>query len=431
MVGNVVLVPLTSIVRALAAFTVAIMTMTHVALAQTTLPTLNAKDTKGTLLIMGGAVRPDNLEIWNRLVAAAGGKGAKFAVIAAAAGNPEASARRIIEALRAHGAEGVLIPVAPRLPNTDYRKAAQDVTIARTVSESSGVFFTGGDQGRITDALLTADGRPTALLEAVWSVYHRGGVIAGTSAGAAVMSTTMFFEPPDVLSLLKSGVVNGRDIAPGLGFVGGDVFVDQHVLARGRFARMVPAMRAAGYTFGIGVDENTALFVGARSTAEVIGNSGVIVVDTSEARFANPGDGIEVSGVRLSYLERGDRIDLRSRKVTPSAYKLAGRVLDHKAVDFNPEFSELRFYADVLGKNQLIEIMCNLADNHVPKVTGLLFGSPDSKSPDQGFEYTFRKGSSTLAHLRIENATAHYTVLNVEMDVRRVTMAVPLYRATP
>jgi cyanophycinase len=76
MVGNVLPVPLCSIVRAFAAFTVAIMTMTHVALAQTTLPKLSAKDTKGTLLIMGGAVRPDNSEIWNRLITAAGGKGA-------------------------------------------------------------------------------------------------------------------------------------------------------------------------------------------------------------------------------------------------------------------------------------------------------------------------------------------------------------------
>lgn len=431
MVGSVLPVPLRSIVRAFAAFTVAIMTMNHVALAQTTLPTPSAKDTKGTLLIMGGAVRPDNAEIWNRLIAAGGGKGAKFAVIAAAAGNPESSAQRIIEALRAHGADGVLIPVAPRLPNTDYRKAAQDVTIARTVAESSGVFFTGGDQGRITEVLLTAEGKRTPVLDAVWSVYQRGGVIAGTSAGAAVMSTTMFFEPPDVLSLLKSGIVKGRDISPGLGFVGGGVFVDQHVLARGRFARMLPAMRVAGYTFGIGVDENTALLVDASGTAEVVGASGVIIVDTSSAQFAKPGDDIEVSGVRLSYLERGDRVDLHSREVTLSAFKLAGRVLDHKTSNFKPEFDEPRFYADVLGKNQLLEILCNLADNKVQKVTGLAFGSRNSTSPSSGFEYTFHKGSSTLAYLRVQNATAHYTVLNVEMDVRRVTMAVPLYRATP
>ena len=428
MVRGLLPVPLRSIVRAVAAFAVANMMMTTALLAQTVAPANDINGIKGSLFIMGGAVRPDNSELWNRLIAAAGGRGAKFAVIAAAAGNPESSALRIIEALRAHGADGVLIPVAPGLPKTDYRKAAQDSEIARTVAESSGVFFTGGDQSRITDALLMPDGKPTAVLDAVWSVYRRGGVIAGTSAGAAVMSTTMFFEPPDVLSLLKSGVVKGRDIAPGLGFVGSGVFVDQHVLARGRFARMVPAMRAAGYTFGVGVDENTALFVDASGTAEVVGSSGVVIVDTSHTRVARLDDEIEVSGVRLSYLERGDRVNFQSRTVKPSAFKLAGRMLDHKALDFKPEFDEPRFYADVLAKNQLIEILCNLADNKVLKVTGLAFGSPESKSPAAAFEYTFRKGSATLAYLRIENTTAHYTVLNVEMDIRRVAMSVPLYR---
>ena len=379
---------------------------------------------------MGGAVRPDNGEIWQRLVAVAGGKGSKFAVIAAAAGNPESSAQRIIDALRAHGADGVLIPVAPRLAHTDYRRAALDPAVARMVTESAGVFFTGGDQSRITDALLTRDGKPTVVLNAVWSVYRRGGVIAGTSAGAAVMSTTMFFEPPEVLKLLQSGIVKGRDIAPGLGFIGSSVFVDQHVLARGRFARMVPAMHAAGYTFGLGVDENTALLVDAAGTVEVVGASGVLMVDSKHAKFSSANDGIDVTGVRLSYLERGDRVDLQTRAVTPSEFKRAGRVLDYATVDFKPEFNEPRFYADVLAKNQLIEILCNLADNKATSVRGLAFAAPEHAS-SLGFEFTFRKGADTLAHLRIENATAHYTVLNVEMDVRRVTMAVPLYRAVP
>jgi cyanophycinase len=383
----------------------------------------------GTLLIMGGAVRPDNAEIWNRLVTAAGGRGAKFAVIAAAAGNPESAAGRIIEALRAHGADGVMVPVAPKLATGDYRVAAQDAANARMVENASGVFFSGGEQSRITDALLTRDGGPTAVLHAVHAVLRRGGVIAGTSAGAAIMSTTMFHEPPDVLTLLKSGIVRGRDIAPGLGFAGPDVFIDQHVLARGRFARMVPAMYAAGYTFGLGVDENTALAVNAAGMAEVIGASGVIVIDTRRSAFVRPGDGVEVAGVRISYLERGDRISLRTRVVEPSRFKLEGRVLNHRAPDFKPEFSEARFYPDVLGKNQLTEILCNLVDNSESVVTGLAFSASNGKGPEQGFEFIFRKGDDTRAHLRIDNAVAHYTVLGVEMDVRRVRMAVPLYRA--
>ena len=103
------------------------------------------------------------------------------------------------------------------------------------------MFFSGGDQSRITRALVREDGSRSAVLEAVWDVYRNGGVVAGDSAGAAIMSSTMFYSPPSVFGTLRGGVNDGREIAPGLGFIGDDVFVDQHLLVRGRFARMIPA----------------------------------------------------------------------------------------------------------------------------------------------------------------------------------------------
>jgi cyanophycinase len=406
--------------------------------------------TLGTLVIMGGAVRPDNADIWQTLVQRAGGKGARIAVIPAAASNPKVSGERIIDALKLHGAEGFLVPVAPRLADTDYRKAAQDPQIAKSVRDASGVFFTGGDQSRITASLVAADGKNTALLDAVWAVYRKGGVIAGTSAGAAVMSKTMFYEPPDVLTVLRNGVRRGPDIAAGLNFIGDGIFVDQHLLARGRFARMLPAMRASGDTFGLGVDENTALIVEGGRIAEVRGASGVLMVDTRKSDFASivaeppraseplkageplrASEPLKATGVRLSYLERGDRVDLLTRIVTPSAFKREGRVLDPNAKDYKPEFDEPRFYADVLGKNTLIEILCNLIDNTTREVIGLAFAAPGAPSPERGFEFRFRKGSDTRGHLRIEQGVAHYTVLDIEMDVAPVVMSAPLYRRAP
>jgi cyanophycinase len=239
-----------------------------------------------------------------------------------------------------------------------------------------------------------------------------------------------------VLTVLKDGVKRGSDIAPGLNFIGDGVFVDQHLLARGRFARMLPAMQAAGDTFGLGVDENTALVVDGNRMAEVRGASGVLVVDTRNSTFATNTPAKEretqralnVKNVSVSYLERGDRIDLTTRVVTPSEFKRAGSVLDPNAKDYKPEFDEPRFYADVLGKNTLIDILCNLIDNTPREVTGLAFGAPGTRSPERGFEFRFRKGSATRGHLRIEQGVAHYTVLDVEMDVQPITMAVPLYR---
>ena len=65
----------------------------------------------------------------------------------------------------------------------------------------------------------------------------RGGVVAGSSAGAAVMSRMMFREARSVLRTLENGVQMGKELAPGLGFLDPSWFVDQHCLARGRFAR--------------------------------------------------------------------------------------------------------------------------------------------------------------------------------------------------
>jgi cyanophycinase len=383
---------------------------------------------KGSLVIMGGAIHPDTEDIWQRIVALAGGKGTAIAVIAAAAGNPEASAQRTIAILRQYGAEPFFVPAAPRLANRDFRKDAEDKDIAKRVAEAGGIFFNGGDQSRITQTLVRADGSATALLKAITSVHARGGVLAGTSAGAAIMSQTMFYEPPDVLRTLQDGLKAGRDIAPGLGFIGESVFVDQHVLARGRFARMLPAMRAAKVTLGIGVDENTAVVVDGNQKAEVLGSSGVIVIDLSKAAVDPSVNEFNMKGARLTYLERGDGFDLVTRQLTLSAFKSAGSTLDHRAANFKPEFDEPRWYPDVLGKNMLIELLTNLVDNTAPQVVGLGLPSPAHQNRKLGFEFTFRKIDDTRGFLRIDKGRAHYSVRDVELDVRPITVNEPLYR---
>jgi cyanophycinase len=273
-----------------------------------------------------------------------------------------------------------------------------------------------------------ADGSPTALLKAIQDVHARGGVLAGTSAGAAIMSRTMFYEPPDVLRVLQNGVKAGTDIAQGLGFIGDDVFVDQHVLARGRFARMLPAMLAAKVTLGVGVDENTAVLVDANKQMEVLGASGVIIIDTARATSDATNASFNLKGVRLSYLERGDRFDLRTQALTLSPFKAAGSVLDHRSNSFKPEFDEPRWYADALGKNMLIEIMSHLVDNTQKEVIGLALPSPTHANRALGFEFTFRKGEDTRGFLRIDKGRAHYSVRDVELDVRPISVSNPLYR---
>jgi cyanophycinase len=230
-----------------------------------------AAEPSGALVIIGGALRPETAEVWQRIVTLAGGAGARIAVLPSAAARPERSGAGIAATLKRYGADAFVVPLAVRLAGSDYRARAEDPALAAAIRGAGGVYFSGGDQALVTQALLRADGSRSAVLDAIWDLYRRGGVIAGTSAGAAIMSSTMFHDPRPTLDLLRQGVTPGRDLAPGLGFVGAQVFIDQHFLVRGRFARMLPAMLHAGYKLGLGIDENTAVVVRARRALEVVG----------------------------------------------------------------------------------------------------------------------------------------------------------------
>src|SRR5690242_820231 len=206
----------------------------------------SAAPAKGSLVIIGGNLRPGNAPVWERILQLAGGKDARIAVFASASGYPEKSGKFLVDRLNSYGAKAFFVPVAVKLAGSDYHAAADDPKLAELVRSAGGAFFAGGDQIRITSALRHEDGSNTRVLDALWDMYRRGGVIAGTSAGAAIMSSTMFGHPKPVLATLKLGLTDGQEITPGLGFIGDDVFVDQHLLVRGRFARMLPAMLQKG-----------------------------------------------------------------------------------------------------------------------------------------------------------------------------------------
>ncbi|MGL4576133.1 MAG: cyanophycinase [Burkholderiaceae bacterium] len=379
---------------------------------------------KGALVIIGGALRTDNAAVWERVVQLAGGKGAKIAVLPTAASNPERSGAQTVESLNRYGAEAFVVPIAPRYKNSDAVKAANDSALAAKVRAAAGVYFTGGDQGRITQALVGADGKHTPMLEAIWHVYRSGGVIAGTSAGAAIMSSAMFYEPPEVLDVLKQGVAGDKVLAPGLGFIGPDVFVDQHLLMRGRFARMLPAMLAKGYKIGLGVDENTALVVKS-GEAEVVGASGVLMIDLSQATRDASASAFNVKNAKLSYLERGDKVALATREVTPAKAKRDDETINPNAPDFKPRSTDVRFYPAILGRLTLVELMTHFIDNAEREVMGLAFGGPQDP---HGFEFKFRKGPDTRGYATGQFGGNDVTVVNLYLDVAPVQMAQPLYR---
>jgi cyanophycinase len=375
---------------------------------------------KGSLVIAGGAVRADNAAIWKRVVQLAGGQGARIAVLPSASGNPARAGAYLVAGLKQYGAEAFVVPLAVRMKERDYKRDAEDETLARSIRDAGGVYFSGGDQALITQALVRPDGSRTAVLEAIWDVYRRGGVIAGTSAGAAIMSSTMFYDAKTVFGTLSQGV-NGRELTKGLGFIGDDIFVDQHLLARGRFARMLPAMLKKGYKLGVGIDENSAVIITGRRQVEVVGYQGALLVDLTHATVDAKVKDFNLSNARLSYLDRDDRYDLETRKYTPSADKIDGKVDPHK-----PYLAEPVYSTDVLGHNTILILMSRLVDNSETQGIGIATAGPLDARQDLGFEFKLTRDAGTVGY---NSATMDaYTVLNMRLDVRPLRITRPWYK---
>jgi cyanophycinase len=374
---------------------------------------------KGSLVIIGGNLRPSNGPVWERIIQLAGGKGARIAVFASASGTPERSGKSLVERLNSYGAKAFFVPVAVKLSGSNYQAAADDRGLAEAVRNANGAFFAGGDQSRITRALRHEDGSNTRVLDALWDMYRRGGVIAGSSAGAAIMSSTMFGRPRTVLATLKLGVEEGEEITDGLGFVGDDVFIDQHLLVRGRFARMLPAMLKKGYKLGLGIDEDTAMVVLPNRDVEVIGYKGALVLDLSNA-IVHEG-AFNVTNVRVSYLDNGDHFNIVTRECTPSDDKA-----DNKLDPSRPYYREPLFTADILGNSTVVDLMSKLIDSDQPDAIGITLGSPNGVQPDLGFEFRFTRTDDSAGYQ--SSSMESYSIYNVRLDIRPILIRRPLYQ---
>jgi cyanophycinase-like exopeptidase len=140
----------------------------------------------------------------------------------------------------------------------------------RILEGATGVFFTGGDQLKITSQI-----GDTPLYSRVQEIFEAGGVIAGTSAGASAMSETMLVANDGEASYrIKSALL----MAPGLGLAQ-DMLIDQHFSERGRMARLIGAVSQNPRVLGVGIDEDTAIIVEHNRSFVVLGSGAVYIVD--------------------------------------------------------------------------------------------------------------------------------------------------------
>jgi cyanophycinase len=443
------------------------------ALASDTKPTdagaalREALPTAGSLMIIGGGARHDNHALWSDFARLAGGPQKRVAVFPCASGYPKKNGERAAKMLQGYGLDAFLVPLAVSgLEGLLHEEVARDPQWLERVRQADGVYFIGGSQGRIRDALVDNNGRATPMLDAIWEVYRRGGVIAGTSAGAAVMSRVMFRDPAPILQNLQHGVRMGKDLGDGLGFLDANWFVDQHCLVRGRFARVLVAMSQHGMKYGVGIDEDTAVVVERGQRARIVGNRGAVVIDLSQAKHgatnnaannaannatnapslgnrAGPGPRVSnpdsrrgdepgpfmLVNARLTYLNHGDAIDLRTLEVMPSATKRAERKIDPRAADFRPSLSRKLFYTDVLANTTLVDILTRVMVHKDGVAIGLAFdGAAAAEGPTPGFEFRFYRGTDSVGWETEAHGPTDSTIQNIHLDVRPVTIQGPLYR---
>jgi cyanophycinase len=262
---------------------------------------------RGQLLIIGGGARAG--EITNKLVELAGGPNAHLAVFPMASSTSEQTGRELATEMHALGIADV------RVLDLSRPQADSDEALARLAGITS-VYFTGGDQSRLTAALLGS--RVEARLHAI---YAEGGLVSGTSAGAAVMTRVMITgEERRPLSKNEAfQILESDDVvtATGFGFLEGAI-VDQHFVRRRRQNRLHSLVMENPALVGLGIDEATAIWVKPDRTFEVLGAGAVVVYDARAAEVVHDpeGHGLRAAGMTLHVLRRGSRYDLEKRAVT-------------------------------------------------------------------------------------------------------------------
>ena len=176
------------------------------------------------------------------------------------------------------------------------------------IREASVIFFTGGDQLRITSLI-----GGTPIYNALKDAQTRGAYIVGTSAGASVMSDTMIVSGEDEDSPRKCTL----KMAPGLGLLE-DVSIDQHFAQRGRIGRLLTGIAENPGVLGIGIDENTAIIVDKEGIIEVIGEGAVYIIDGSKISYTNASELksdeiLSMNNVILHVLTNKNRYDLNKK----------------------------------------------------------------------------------------------------------------------
>jgi cyanophycinase len=258
---------------------------------------------RGWIVPIGGAEDKDHSpQILRRFVELAGGSSADIVVIPTASVVRDTGPRYE----RLFGDLG-----AARVDSLDFdtRRDAEEPGRLERLAEATGVFFTGGNQLRLSTLI-----GGTSIAKAVRRMNAVGTPVAGTSAGAAYICEHMIAFGDEGATPVAGSV----RLAPGLGLTNRFI-IDQHFRQRDRLGRLLTALAYNPFAVGIGLDEDTAAFIGPDNTVEVEGSGGITVVDAAEVRFSSmdsvkEGRPVCLIGVKLHILTKGATFNLHTRE---------------------------------------------------------------------------------------------------------------------
>ncbi|ABW19643.1 cyanophycinase [Alkaliphilus oremlandii] len=262
------------------------------------------------IIIGGGEDKCADKKILKEVIRLSGGKKAYIAVVTTATNYPlevGEEYKRIFYDLGADKVETIHIV---------SRKEANRKQVSRILDEVSCIFFVGGDQLRISSIL-----GGTEFHKHIQECIEDGVIVAGTSAGASMMSEVMVVEGEEEDAPRKCTL----KMAPGMGFLEG-VIIDQHFNQRGRIGRLLGAVAQNPNVIGLGIDEDTAIIVNDQKELKVIGSGVITVVDGREIDYTNiseqyPNDPLAITNVKIDILPTGYGYNFLNRQAITESDK--------------------------------------------------------------------------------------------------------------
>jgi cyanophycinase len=271
----------------------------------------------GRLFLIGGAEDPDesNMTLLPQFVKLCGGRRARIVVCGSPSSEPDKKERTYHRLFQKLGVKTVM-----ETQITSRQDAQSDETVD-AVRRATGVFFTGGDQLRLT-SLIAGTRFGDCVSGRLW---REGLIVGGTSAGAAAMSSTM------LIGGAERGTVRRDDVklAPGLGYWR-ETTVDTHFAQRGRVSRLLVVFSENPHVLGIGLDENTAINVEPGVKFAVSGEGACFVFDGAVTHSSAPEVGddkvIAMTDSIVHVLPSGYGFDLKTmRPILPNGRRVPKR----------------------------------------------------------------------------------------------------------